>query len=252
MQSFLFSATICCFHDRSYIVLHLTQDQAFYLVATQQYCINTKTVYELLEEAMEAQTKTNRIHPLVAAAAVGVLLFSLVGVAAMTGMLPNSSSTNNSKENVAELDAAAAAADKEAAEKKVAAQQAKERANNRVAETSPPPPAVCRSCGHVESVRAVQSAASPSGVGVVGGAVVGGLLGNQIGGGSGRTLATVAGAVGGGYAGNEIEKNTRKRTTYQVQVRMEDGKIRNFPYNNQPPWREGDRVRIVDGYLRAG
>jgi outer membrane lipoprotein SlyB len=199
---------------------------------------------------METQTKPNRIHPLVAAAAVGVLLFSLVGVAAMTGMLPNSNSSNSPKE-VAELEAAAAAADKEAAEKKMAADRARERANARVAEASPPPPATCYSCGRVEAVHTVQTAAAPSGVGVVGGAVVGGLLGNQIGGGSGRTLATVAGAVGGGYAGNEIEKNTRKRTSYQVRVRMEDGKIRNFPYNNPPPWREGDRVRIVDGYLRA-
>ncbi|HWT72894.1 MAG TPA: hypothetical protein VN361_11975, partial [Oxalicibacterium sp.] len=69
--------------------------------------------------------------------------------------------------------------------------------------------------------------------------------------GTGRTLATVAGAVGGGYAGNEIEKRTRTATTYQVRVRMGDGSLRTFPYNNVPPWHEGDRVRVVDGYLRA-
>src|SRR3569832_1466592 len=34
------------------------------------------------------------------------------------------------------------------------------------------------------------------------GAVAGGLLGHQIGGGTGRTLATVGGAAAGGYAGN--------------------------------------------------
>lgn len=45
------------------------------------------------------------------------------------------------------------------------------------------------------------------------GAVVGGLAGNQIGGGKGKTLATVAGAVGGGYAGNRIEKHHQKGTT---------------------------------------
>lgn len=43
------------------------------------------------------------------------------------------------------------------------------------------------------------------------GAVAGGLLGNQIGHGKGRTLATVAGAVGGGYAGHEIQQNVRSR-----------------------------------------
>ncbi|TAM20240.1 MAG: glycine zipper 2TM domain-containing protein [Rhodanobacter sp.] len=37
------------------------------------------------------------------------------------------------------------------------------------------------------------------------GAVAGGLLGHLVGGGKGKTLATVAGAVGGGYAGNRIE-----------------------------------------------
>ena len=36
------------------------------------------------------------------------------------------------------------------------------------------------------------------------GAVIGGLLGSQIGKGNGRTLATVAGVIAGGYAGNEI------------------------------------------------
>jgi uncharacterized protein YcfJ len=39
------------------------------------------------------------------------------------------------------------------------------------------------------------------------GAVVGGLIGNQVGSGNGRKLATIAGAVGGGYVGNEIAKN---------------------------------------------
>ncbi len=36
------------------------------------------------------------------------------------------------------------------------------------------------------------------------GAVIGGLLGSQVGKGNGRTLATVAGVIAGGYAGNEI------------------------------------------------
>jgi outer membrane lipoprotein SlyB len=112
------------------------------------------------------------------------------------------------------------------------------------------PARVCNNCGRIESVHTVQSQASPSGVGVVGGAVVGGLLGNQVGSGNGRTLATIAGAVGGGYAGNEVEKRTHTTTTYQVRVRMENGQMRNFPYNNPPNWRQGDRVRVVDGSLQ--
>lgn len=41
-------------------------------------------------------------------------------------------------------------------------------------------------------------------VGTVGGAALGGLLGNQFGGGTGKTIATVAGVLLGGWAGNEI------------------------------------------------
>ncbi len=46
------------------------------------------------------------------------------------------------------------------------------------------------------------------------GAVVGGLLGHEIGGGSGKTLATIAGAAGGGYAGNKIQEKTQQGDTY--------------------------------------
>lgn len=215
---------------------------------------------------METQIKSLRLHPLIAAAAVAIMLVCLVGVAAITGLLPNSNSARGPQQNVAELDAAAKAADKQAAEAQAAADEAaRKRDAARAARAAAAKvgsredgsklaaaaAAVCHSCGQVESVYTVQSATKPSGIGVVGGAVVGGLLGNQIGGGNGRTLATVAGAVGGGYAGNEIEKRTHTVTTYQVRVRMEDGHIRTFPYNNVPPWHEGDRVRIVDGYLRA-
>ena len=42
------------------------------------------------------------------------------------------------------------------------------------------------------------------------GALAGGLLGHQVGGGKGRTLATVAGAVGGGYAGNRIQASRQQ------------------------------------------
>ncbi|MGO4220426.1 glycine zipper 2TM domain-containing protein [Lysobacter sp. TAF61] len=44
------------------------------------------------------------------------------------------------------------------------------------------------------------------------GAVAGGLLGNQIGGGSGKTIATVAGAAGGAYAGRKIQENNQNKT----------------------------------------
>lgn len=42
------------------------------------------------------------------------------------------------------------------------------------------------------------------------GGVAGGLIGSQIGGGNGKTLATIAGVVGGGYAGNRVQKNMQE------------------------------------------
>ncbi len=46
------------------------------------------------------------------------------------------------------------------------------------------------------------------------GAVVGGLLGHEVGGGNGKVLATVAGAAAGGYAGNKIEQKMQQGNTY--------------------------------------
>lgn len=50
--------------------------------------------------------------------------------------------------------------------------------------------------------------------GTVLGAVAGGLLGNQVGGGTGKKIATVAGAVGGGYAGNKVQEHMQNGDTY--------------------------------------
>ncbi|MFT5782390.1 MAG: hypothetical protein ACI9EB_001779 [Pseudomonas sp.] len=46
------------------------------------------------------------------------------------------------------------------------------------------------------------------------GAVAGGLLGNQVGGGTGKKIATVAGAAAGGYAGNTMQGNMQEGDTY--------------------------------------
>ncbi|MGJ7518987.1 glycine zipper 2TM domain-containing protein [Variovorax sp. LT1P1] len=111
---------------------------------------------------------------------------------------------------------------------------------------------VCAICGRVESVRTVQHAAPPTGVGAVAGGVLGGVLGNQIGHGGGRTAATVIGAVGGGYAGHTIEKRTRTETSYQVSVRMDDGRLRTVETRTAPPigkpvTLQGNVLRPADG-----
>ena len=53
--------------------------------------------------------------------------------------------------------------------------------------------------------------------GTVAGAVIGGLVGHQIGGGRGKDLATVGGAVAGGFAGHEIQKQHQENNaTYST------------------------------------
>jgi uncharacterized protein YcfJ len=54
------------------------------------------------------------------------------------------------------------------------------------------------------------------------GAAIGGVLGNQVGGGDGRKIATVVGAVGGGYAGNRVQDRIqRSNTTSTTERRCE-------------------------------
>jgi len=46
------------------------------------------------------------------------------------------------------------------------------------------------------------------------GAVAGGVIGHQFGGGRGKDVATVVGALGGGYAGNQVQGEMQARDTY--------------------------------------
>lgn len=65
-------------------------------------------------------------------------------------------------------------------------------------------------CRDVET-KEIQSKDNNRLIGTGVGAVAGGVLGNQVGSGKGKTLATVAGAVGGGYAGNQIQKSHQNK-----------------------------------------
>jgi len=51
---------------------------------------------------------------------------------------------------------------------------------------------------------------------VIAGAVLGGVAGHQVGGGRGRTVATVLGAVLGGYLGGVMSNQSRQRTNYAL------------------------------------
>lgn len=119
------------------------------------------------------------------------------------------------------------------------------------AKQAPVVAAKCNNCGQIASVSEIVTKGDGTGLGAVGGAVVGGVLGNQVGGGRGKDLATVAGAVGGAVAGNEIEKRAKSEKRYEIVVRLDDGGSQTFMEPNLPSWRPGDRVKIDNGTIQS-
>ncbi|MGE5649342.1 MAG: glycine zipper 2TM domain-containing protein [Bacillota bacterium] len=168
---------------------------------------------------MQANKQSGHIHPLMAGAAASVILVSLVAAAAIVGIIPNSHSTAVDTEHAAPQavmtapapapvqQAAAAPVVKEVVEHKTVVhhQYVQHRARPVQVAQAAPAPQYAPAPAYQQPAPAAQN--SPVGIGV--GAVVGGLIGSQVGGGNGKTLATIAGAVGGGYLGNEIAKKSQ-------------------------------------------
>ena len=221
-----------------------------------------------------------RQHPMLIAAAIAIILFCLAGTAAIMGWLPSSMGSGSSKGDLTASDRAALAsslnaADRPDAERERMAANERERADNlerdrlarldneRAAEraraardrepvrvaSAAPARKWCGNCGNVESVHEVTQRAQGSGLGAAGGAVIGGLLGNQVGGGDGRKLATVAGAVGGAVVGNRVEGNMKATHSWEIRVRLDDGSSRTFHRDSLDGYSTGDRVKVVDGAL---
>lgn len=205
---------------------------------------------------MDAIKTTQRIHPLMAAAAVSVIVVSLAGVAAITGLLPSSHGAPETTPlataqvnpayaatlapvapqamlaSPAAAPVAAPVAAPMAYAQPVSAQYAQ--ATPLMAQAAPAPAPVViketvikevpvkqaapkpRVVHHTRYVRddgyyasAPRQAAQPNYVAIGTGAVVGGLIGNQVGSGNGRKLATIAGVIGGGMLGNQIANQNR-------------------------------------------
>ena len=179
-------------------------------------------------------TIIRKTHPMVLIAAVALTVFSLLGSAAITGLIPLAHSekqdmvqslTDNSR--VAVNDAPRATS-----------QQAQPNLAN-----------VCKECGTVVSIRTVKQDGDASGIGAVAGGVAGGVLGNQIGKGNGNTLMTVLGVGGGAYAGHTIEKKVKATTAYVIRVRMQNGGYRTVTQYSPPKMAIGDHVKLKGGEL---
>jgi outer membrane lipoprotein SlyB len=185
------------------------------------------------------------LHPLVAIAAIAVIVLSATGVAAIFGKIPGAESKSSEP-------FAYNAPGTQGAPGTQSAVPNSER-SSRVARGQMPAqsqaPSPCADCGVIESIRIAEVQGQGSGAGAVAGGVAGGLIGNQIGHGTGRTVATIAGAAGGAYAGNAIEKNMKKHSVYRVTLRMDDGSQRTVSQREAPAHAVGDRVRVSNGRI---
>ncbi len=114
----------------------------------------------------------------------------------------------------------------------------------RVPAAAPDARPACADCAVVQAVTAIERRGEATGLGAAGGAVAGGLIGRQMGGGSGQDAMTVVGAVGGGVAGHHLERRLRSTTEYRVRVALADGRTRTLSHPTRLA--VGDRVR-VDG-----
>jgi outer membrane lipoprotein SlyB len=191
------------------------------------------STFEIGHSPAQAPVRARRLHPLLTAAAVSLTVFSLLGIGAITGLIPTASSQLQEK----------------GAEKGEAAKA--EEGGKPAAKGAASAKASCANCGVVETVRMVQLEGNASGLGAVAGGVTGALVGNQFGRGGGNTAMTLIGAAGGAYAGNSIEKNMNRQTAYRITVRMDDGAYRTISQSHVPAVAAGDKVKVVNGNVSA-
>ncbi|MBA2960645.1 MULTISPECIES: glycine zipper 2TM domain-containing protein [Ramlibacter] len=102
----------------------------------------------------------------------------------------------------------------------------------------------CSDCGTVQAVTKEKRKGEGGAVGIVAGAAAGGLLGNQVGGGTGKALATVGGAVAGGFVGNEVQKHVTSKEVWVTKVKLKDGSVRTFEQEQAPAWKTGAVVQV--------
>jgi outer membrane lipoprotein SlyB len=152
---------------------------------------------------------STRANPLIAAVVVSVMILSVIGVAAITGVVP--STTSPRIEGMALAESAIRA----------------EITN-------------CALCGTVESIRTVELRDE------AGGGLGGGLAAAAIGK-DGST--TIVGTDGTAASGSEIGTSVKKRYAHRVTVRMDDGSYRTVSLSSPPALAVGDKVRVVEGKL---
>lgn len=188
--------------------------------ARQRFYSTTPTE-KIMKESISRDSL--RPHPVMLAAAVSVITFSLLGVGTVTGLIPSADSKRSGSPE----------------ETKVSDEHA---FNATDAARKPAYQTQCSNCGVIDAIRTIQMDGNAHGVGSV---PSGNLGGNS-------DAMTLMERVGGAFAGRpkeKTEKTADRHTIYRVTVRMDDGSFRTVSQSHAPSMAVGGKVRIVSGSL---
>ena len=198
-----------------------------------------------------------RLHPLLTAAAISVTVLSAVGVASLTGLVPQSIGSQKEAAPLEIPQETAKALEPVITQpvRKPVAKASKPRPVEPVYREVAQAPKVVEAPqpGNLATIQAVREVKQPgehTAMGPIAGGVAGAVIGSQIGGGNGKKVMTVLGALGGAMAGKHIEKQARGITRWEVDVRHDNGMQETVLSDVAPPYGAGARVRVVDGKLQ--
>lgn len=104
--------------------------------------------------------------------------------------------------------------------------------------------------GVIESVELVVIEGKKNGfVGTATGAIVGGALASNLGGGSGQDIATVLGAIAGGVLGNKVQENTSQKQGQEITILLDNGRMISVVQEVEQSgmvFQPGQRVRVLE------
>ena len=105
----------------------------------------------------------------------------------------------------------------------------------------------CRICGVVEKVRDLGREGGVGALGPVENGLMGRDPGMQFGGGRGDGAAVLLAAIGGMMSG--VTGVSPPPKIYETTVLLDDGSVRVLREAGLPPWRPGDRVKVMRGRI---
>jgi outer membrane lipoprotein SlyB len=105
--------------------------------------------------------------------------------------------------------------------------------------------------GEVRGIEAIRDRPQGTGTGAIIGGVLGAVVGNRFGSGTGRAAMTVLGGAGGAVAGNNVERNMNEGVVgYRLIVRLDNGQQRTYQEPRLNGLQIGDRIRLDHGHVR--